>query len=173
MVLERDYLDGLGGLVRLTPLTKLDHLTGQPVFYRLLGSEVALAYLKNLLTKPEKTKHYLPAGVYRDVKENLEEVIEALSQPLPEDYYPFDVNHQIHETLLHYYQTRGEEKVELPELRNRAQRYALLIENCNNGVKLAEQEEADKQDFIKMLDFFIQLEQNHQNWRQHREIYDE
>ena len=171
---QRDYLHGLGGLIKLTHRSHLRVLY-EPDFYRILGGETTLAYIKSLLTNPEEARRDWVA-VYRDARENLEETIEALSHNMMSisEYEPFDLEEQIRETVLNYHQTKEEEaEATLPELRSRFQRYKLLLENSYDRIRLTKQEEADKQDFIKMLDFFLRLEQNYSGWKQHQDSFDE
>ena len=170
---QRDYLHGCGGLVKLTQRSHLAH--SEPDFYRILGGEVTLDYIKRLLTNPEETRRDWVA-VYKDARENLEETIEALSHNMMSisEYEPFDLEEQIRETVLNYHQTKEKEaEAALPELRSRFQRYKLLLENSYNRIRLTKQEEADKRDFIKMLDFFLRLEQDYSDWKQHQDSFDE
>lgn len=155
MTLQREYLNGVGGLVKLAPLSCYRLGSDfEPDFHRIIGSEVTLAFLKSLVVNTEEARHHWPA-VYKDAIENLEEIVVALSEG-SDDYNPFDVKEQICETVLNYYQ---KEETDLPELRSKFQRYKLLLENCHNGIELTKQEEADKKDFIKILDFFIRMEE--------------
>lgn len=169
MALERDYLRGNGGLVRLSPLEnrsirEILAYGSQPEYHRILGSFVSLGYLKHMLEHPESSREGWSA-IWRDVTENLEEIIGALSEQ-PEEYTPFDVNTQVRETIMNYFEAIGK-PITLPESRRKFQDYAMLLENCYKKRILSPPEAEEKQDVLQLLQFFERLEENYGEWKFH------
>lgn len=160
MALQRDVLHGMGGLVKIAPLEgRFTYGISLKPVYRLFGSEVTLSYLQTLLQHPEQAPAW--RRVYQDVMGSFDEIIEVLSHdPEQEHWKPFDITYQVQDTCIHYQKSIGK-PLSIPELRRKFQNFKLLLDNAHAGRASTPEEEQEKQEFLRMIQFFMRLEQDY------------
>lgn len=163
-----------GGLVKLSPQPSsfgygLESSIGRgPAYYRILGSETTLLYAKEVLIGPTTRM----AGYEREFLTNLETIICALEDEKnmrnPEKLFLFDIY-----VTARNYAKLTDQPSDLPELRNRFQKYRLLFSNTLKQIPLTSDEDMLKEEFVRMLDFFITLETRYSEWRFHHQDDDD
>ena len=165
-----------GGLIQLSPLDSKNYITAPPYFYGILGWDITLDYIIDKITDRKNTESVTRKwgkAYHNDVIENLETIIKAVSEGPKPNESSLDIDYQIRETLKNYYNHVTKEQILPTEIRRRFQSYKNIFENLEKGYKLSEQEEKDKQDFLNITKFFLNLEREHKDWERHLDALDD
>jgi hypothetical protein len=159
---------GSAGLVRLSPFS--GDVGGPLLYFRIFGHETTLTYVKELLERPETAKRL--KGYDHQFSTDLEQVIEIL-QDEKVVHAPGMMHRWEAYVTVRNYATRKGQETSIPDLRNRLQQYQLLYKNASKNITLTENELRVRDEFISMLEFFIDLEQRYDEWRFHQSGLDD